>query len=601
MSFDYVHMFREPVVLVRVRPGDRSLSLVTANAAFQDLIGAPLLNPFLDRVRGSLTDAAALFLGDGVQTDPFDLTLDRPGEAPLRVTLSPVVSAEAAGDSLVCCTLRAHADPDALADALAEARLWQDRYFASLNRYVSAFQAYSEPLAMFDSARRVQVWNQAFAQSVAKDPTAVRQGMTADEILDLPAADGITGQARRCLVPSDRDTADLSAVDIVSAGGSHCRLVHRKTTLGDFLVIGLDATALVAERENAQKERSRLIAAINASADPVVIYDEALRLITWNAAYAELNLCPADADLEGMHLQDVLMNAAASGRYPEAIGREAAWVDEILSAANQHLPWEDVVLQGDRHFRLSRSRSRDGDFVAIFMNTTDFVRQKRAAQAANDRLIAALNAYPSPFAIFDPDYRLVVWNVAYRKSMTDDPDGLSAGMPAADVVHMALEAGKLVSHSAASSYQVSPFNAPRAAEIPSEDIELEGDQHQRVLRTRAENGDVMLLRIDTTELVRQRRTLEATQKRLISAINAYPDPFVIYDKDLKLVIWNPAFARSMSNEPETIKAGTSLKDLFLIAARAGKIQEAIGREEAWVEDFYAPDMLTPGVVDFAFS
>ena len=243
----------------------------------------------------------------------------------------------------------------------------------------------------------------------------------------------------------------------------------------------------------------------------------------------------------------------------------------------------------------------EGDYVDIFMNTTAFVRQKRTAQAAQDRLIAALNAYPSPFAIYDADSRLVVWNHAYRISMTNDPEGLSAGMPIQDAAALALQEGKLKQQSDRGQAWLKSVDPADVARAYAEDIEQDYDQHYRVIKTHAENGDIMLLQIDMTELVRQRRQHEATQNRLVSAINAFPDPFSIYDRNLRLLLWNPAYARSMSNNPEDLKPGTSLKDILHTAAHAGKFRDAIGQEDDWVKSVYRPDMLKPGIEDVEFS
>lgn len=49
---------------------------------------------------------------------------------------------------------------------------------------------------------------------------------------------------------------------------------------------------------------------------------------------------------------------------------------------------------------------------------------------------------------------------------------------------------------------------------PVQDLELPGDVHHRLLRTRVENGDLVMLRIDITEVVRQRRAVERYSEKL---------------------------------------------------------------------------------------
>lgn len=474
----------------------------------------------------------------------------------------------------------------------------QRRIFAAMN-------AYPEPIAIYDSNRRIFLWNRAFALTLTDNVKAISAGMTQEQIRAIGVRNGRVlsddESTAAWVLPPEGDDYQPTQIDIEIHGGRHRRILRQRTVEGDHVIMCQDVTAVVIERLAAKEARDRLISALNAYPEPIVIYDSELYLVCWNDAYARAITTEPDLLVEGMHLRDVLAHASTSGRYKDAIGREEEWIEGVLSEVASGVPLQDVELTGDIHFRLSRSRASNGDYVAVRMNTTEFVRQKRTAEAVQTRLIAALNAYPSPFAIYDANERLVVWNYAYRDSMTSDPEALQAGMSAVDVTRIAIKEGKFVSAKGNESNWMSDAYHEKRAKIAVEDVELEGDVHHRVLRSRAENGDLMLLRIDTTELVRQQRTLEVTQERLMSAINAYPDPFAIYDADLNLLIWNPAYARSMSDQPDKVKAGMNLKELLLTAARAGKIPAASGREQAWVEEYYHPDILSPGVEDFEFE
>jgi len=272
--------------------------------------------------------------------------------------------------------------------------------------------------------------------------------------------------------------------------------------------------------EAADFAHARLIAALNAYADPIVIYDEDLYLVSWNQGYAD-SVTDNPSDLvEGMHLRDVLKIASVSGKYPLAVGCESDWIDEILSASTLRQGVQDVELDGDVHHRLLRSRSSVGDYLVIRMNSTEFVRQKRSAEAAQERLIAALNAYPSPFAIYDGDDRLVVWNHAYQKSMTNDTEALRIGMTIDEAARLAVKAGIFTKARGREDEVMSAEYLQAEREKPVQDLELAGDIHHRLLRTRVENGDLVLLRIDTTELVRQRRAVEEHAAQLEIANDA---------------------------------------------------------------------------------
>lgn len=359
---------------------------------------------------------------------------------------------------------------------------------------------------------------------------------------------------------------------------------------------------ILPERTDAGRAYARLVSALNAYPDPIVIYDRDLKLVFCNDGYAASMSDRPEELVEGIHLGDVLRLAVRDGRYPDAAGREETWIDQILSPETLSRTLQDVELDGDVHHRLMRSRSSLGDYVVIRLNSTELVRQKRAAEAAQARLIAALNAYPSPFVIYDSDDCLVVCNDAYRASMSNDPEDLKAGMHRTEVARIAIRAGKIANAYGREEEWMSDAHQQAELEKPVQDLELPGDVHHRLLRSRVENGDLVILRIDTTELVRQRRAMEAAQDRLISAIRAYPDPFAIYDADLRLVVWNPAYEEAMAGVSGHLTAGSSLKEVLRDVAWSGRIPAAIGREEDWAEEYYSsPHLTSPGIEDIELA
>lgn len=85
--------------------------------------------------------------------------------------------------------------------------------------------------------------------------------------------------------------------------------------------------------------------------------------------------------------------------------------------------------------------------------------------------------------------------------------------------------------------------------------------------------------------VRDKRALlgeaEAAKSRLLLAIDAIPCPLVIWDKDLRLVICNSAFARRLLGSPKRPEVGTSIEEILQDVARSGQIIQAVGREDEW--------------------
>jgi diguanylate cyclase (GGDEF)-like protein len=288
-----------------------------------------------------------------------------------------------------------------------------------------------------------------------------------------------------------------------------------------YLTFGAGFEPLSTSREAPEPcSYDRLLTALNSYPDPIVIYGPDLRLVSWNDGYAASVTDTPGQLVLGMHLREVLYLAVENGRYPEAVGREMEWVEGVLSEETLSKTWEDVEMEGDVHHRLLRSRPVNGDYVVVRLNSTELVRQKRSAEAAEARLVSALNAYPSPFVIYDANDCLAVWNQAYQKSMTAENAGLEVGMHRTEVARGAIAAGKIRDAVGREAKWGSTEHQSEDVAKPIQDIEVEGDIHHRLLRSRAPNGDLVIVRLEITELVRQKRSLEQYAQRLADANQA---------------------------------------------------------------------------------
>ncbi|MBS0125695.1 sensor domain-containing protein [Thetidibacter halocola] len=279
----------------------------------------------------------------------------------------------------------------------------------------------------------------------------------------------------------------------------------------------LDNERMLAELEAVQQ---RLVSALESYPDPFVIYDKSLCLVQCNQAYRKAMARDPDRIRPGMPVADVLNIAIDDGLILPPEGDRDRFVSDILQHGCISKTVLDIELANDTHHRILRSRSSAGDHVIIRVDTTELVRQRRAAEESRARLINALNAYPAPFAIYDRDRLLVTCNESYLRSFTDTPEEISTGMHVREVLTIGLRHGRFPDALGREDDWIAEKLDANMANRPFEDLELAGDIHQRVLRSRAENGDILLVRIDTTELVRQRRSIEEYARMLEQANKA---------------------------------------------------------------------------------
>ncbi len=80
------------------------------------------------------------------------------------------------------------------------------------------------------------------------------------------------------------------------------------------------------------------------------------------------------------------------------------------------------------------------------------------------------------------------------------------------------------------------------------------------------------------------REIATARQRLVDAIESLSEGFCLYDSDDRLVLFNERYRESFPGNVDVIKEGAAFKDIAGSIARSGLLKEAIGREEAWVEE-----------------
>ena len=97
-------------------------------------------------------------------------------------------------------------------------------------------------------------------------------------------------------------------------------------------------------------------------------------------------------------------------------------------------------------------------------------------------------------------------------------------------------------------------------------------------------SDVTEARRHEGQINEARSRAEAAEARLVAAVDALTDGFVIYGEDDCLVLCNEAFRQLYPEIADQIKPGLSFQQLTRDVAYSGAWPDAVGREEAWIEE-----------------
>jgi diguanylate cyclase (GGDEF)-like protein len=210
--------------------------------------------------------------------------------------------------------------------------------------------------------------------------------------LDVPAEQlGAYIEARRV----ERRQADEAGVHRTGTG-RWIRTVYRPARGGGLVGVRIDVTELREQRAAAERAQraaeeatARLHDAIEALPEGFALYDADDRLVVCNRRYRELYAESAPAMVLGARFEDILRHGLAHGQYPQAVGREEAWLAARLERHRHPGSPETQELPGNRWLRIDERVTRDGGVAGVRTDVTELVRREQQLMELNRQLDAA--------------------------------------------------------------------------------------------------------------------------------------------------------------------------------------------------------------------
>jgi signal transduction histidine kinase/ActR/RegA family two-component response regulator len=152
------------------------------------------------------------------------------------------------------------------------------------------------------------------------------------------------------------------------------------------------AAALRQAEQQAQRAETRLREAINALPEGLVFLDADGRYVLWNERYAEIYHRSADLFREGVRLADTLKVGVARGDYPEAVGREDAWLAERMALLDNPGQRHEQRLADGRWVMIEERRTSEGGTIGLRVDITEMKEQAAALTMALHRAEAGSRA-----------------------------------------------------------------------------------------------------------------------------------------------------------------------------------------------------------------
>jgi diguanylate cyclase (GGDEF)-like protein/PAS domain S-box-containing protein len=136
-----------------------------------------------------------------------------------------------------------------------------------------------------------------------------------------------------------------------------------------------EAAAAIAK---AHRAHERLVEAIDILPQGIVFLDAEGRYVLWNKKYAEIYRRSSDLFQRGARLQDTIRIGVARGDYPEAIGREEAWIAERLERLSHPRERHEQKLSDGRVILIEERLTEGGGSIGLRVDITE-LKQREAS------------------------------------------------------------------------------------------------------------------------------------------------------------------------------------------------------------------------------
>ena len=162
--------------------------------------------------------------------------------------------------------------------------------------------------------------------------------------------------------------------------------------LAGMTIVGILAFFIGTRRRSGAGAIDQMQEAIEGMSDGLGLYGADDRLIAWNAQYTEMISADSDGLRAGMTFESVLRIGLTKGRYPEAVGREEAWIAERIADRTALSSSIEQRLDDGRWLRVQDRRTSAGGVVTVCADITELKCDATALADARDTAEAANRA-----------------------------------------------------------------------------------------------------------------------------------------------------------------------------------------------------------------
>ena len=384
-------------------------------------------------------------------------------------------------------------------------------------------------------------------------------------------------------------------------------LGHVGTLLGSVAQRDQAEAEAAKSQKQAKVAHARLMDAVEAMGQCICLFDKDDKTVLFNSRYEQLYKCftngvppkLGNAFEVGLRLSAPVMHSEMNAKEQEA------WIQNILRVRAEHKIRNSTDLMPDgKWYRSEGFDTSDGGTVSVFTDITEAKEHEAAlakladeAELSRSRLMDAIEAMGQAVSLFDKHDNLVLWNSQYATVAGGFAPSIKfePGLPFEVILR-------------ASAEQLHPEHSDteRAEWINSVLAERKGSDERRLSTTQMPDGrwirsegsrtsdggtvsvftDMTESKITEAKLAQLADEAEVAHSRLMDAIEAMGQGFVLYDKDDRVVLMNQRVANMFSASfggKDVFKIGAKFEDIVRQSQNATRNFNSQADVDDWVE------------------
>jgi diguanylate cyclase (GGDEF)-like protein len=263
-----------------------------------------------------------------------------------------------------------------------------------------------------------------------------------------------------------------------------------------------------------QQVRERQQALFDAMPTALALWGTDDRLELMNDDFRRLYAALGDHLRPGIGFEELMRMAVERATVPDAVGREAAWLEERL--ARHRAPAGPMVrrMADGRFRRVVEQRLPDGRLLSHSVDITETELARAEASLARQRLADAVDALPAGFELYDADDRLVAHNAVLARMYPRIAELLPQSLTWEALVRAHHARGGLPGTGEDFEGWLHARAAQRRSNGPPRVLEMADGLWVRTYESSTREGGIVGVRIDVSELMQRERELRQLNGRL---------------------------------------------------------------------------------------